>query len=116
MLLLRLPVNSNSAQNAIQVNEAAGTADITLTRTGGKSGAVSAVLNQTGGTAQQSVDYTIATPLTVNFADGETQKVVKVAIVNDTLVEGDETALFSLTNPTGGATLGAANTTLHDRG
>jgi Ca2+-binding RTX toxin-like protein len=100
------------SSNAIQVNESAGTADITLTRTGGKSGAVSAVLNQTGGTAQKPDDYTIATPLTVNFADGETQKVIKVAIVNDTLVEGDETALFGLTNPTGGATLGAANTTL----
>ena len=107
-------VKSNLDSNAIQVNEAAGTADLTLTRTGGSTGAVSVVLNQTGGTAQQSVDYTIATPLTVNFADGETQKVVKVAIANDTAVEGNETAVFGLTNPTGGAIsrATAVNTTL----
>ncbi|MBD1851993.1 Calx-beta domain-containing protein [Leptolyngbya sp. ST-U4] len=97
--------------NAIQVNEAAGTASITLTRTGGSSGAVSVQLNSTGGTAQNSLDYNLAAPLTVNFANGETQRVISVPIVNDALVEGNETALFALANPTGGATLGATTQT-----
>lgn len=95
----------------IQVNEAEGTADLILNRTGGSDGAVSVTLNQTGGTAENSVDYTVATPVTVNFADGETQKLVSVALVNDALVEGNETALFELTNPTGGASLGATTQT-----
>ncbi|MBD2026279.1 Calx-beta domain-containing protein [Leptolyngbya sp. FACHB-711] len=97
--------------NTIQVNEADGTASITLTRTGGSSGAVSVQLNSTGGTAQNLLDYNLAAPLTVNFANGETQQVVSVPIVNDILVEGNETALFTLTNPTGGATLGATTQT-----
>ncbi|GAB4386410.1 MAG: hypothetical protein Kow00121_52930 [Elainellaceae cyanobacterium] len=94
----------------IEVNEAAGTIDITLTRTGGSDGAVSIQLNSTGGTAQNSVDYNVATPLTVSFADGQTEQVVSVAIVNDALVEGNETAIFALTNPTGGASLGTVAT------
>lgn len=98
------------SSSGIQVNEAAGTVDITLTRTGGSDGAVSVALNQTGGTAQNTVDFNF-TPLTVAFADGETQRSISVAIVSDSLVESDETAIFALTNASGGASLGTPSQT-----
>lgn len=100
--------------NTYEVNEETGTIDITLTRTGGSDGAVSVTLNPiAGGTAEDGSDYSFATspPVTVNFADGQTEQVVPVAIVNDILVEGNETALFELSNPTNGASLGATTQT-----
>jgi Ca2+-binding RTX toxin-like protein len=48
---------------------------VTLTRTGGSTGAVSATLNLSNGTATAGNDY-IQTPITVIFADGETSKTV----------------------------------------
>jgi Ca2+-binding RTX toxin-like protein len=50
---------------------------VTLTRTGGSTGAVSATLNLSNGTATAGNDY-IQTPITVIFADGETSKTVNL--------------------------------------
>jgi Ca2+-binding RTX toxin-like protein len=50
---------------------------VTLTRTGGSTGAVSATLNLTDGTATAGNDY-IQTPIIVTFADGETSKTVNL--------------------------------------
>ncbi|PSB14360.1 hypothetical protein C7B76_16520 [filamentous cyanobacterium CCP2] len=91
------------------VNEDAGTIDLTLTRTSGSDGAVSVTVNHTGGTATNSDDFNFASTV-VNFADGETEKTVSVAILDDAIVEGDETATFELSSPTGGASLGALDT------
>ncbi|MFN5513449.1 MAG: Calx-beta domain-containing protein [Cyanobacteriota bacterium] len=84
---------------------------VTLTRTGGSDGAVSVRVNLTNGTATAGSDYNNA-PITVNFADGETSKIVTIPIVNDSQFEADETINLSLANATGGATLGAQNTAL----
>ncbi|HEY9690604.1 MAG TPA: Calx-beta domain-containing protein [Oculatellaceae cyanobacterium] len=82
---------------------------VTLTRTGGNDGAVSARLNLTNGTATAGSDYN-NNPVTVNFANGETSKTVNVPLVNDPQFEPDETINLSLSNPTGGATLGTQTT------
>jgi Ca2+-binding RTX toxin-like protein len=50
---------------------------VTLTRTGGSTGAVSATLNLNNGTATAGNDY-IQTPIIVTFADGETSKTVNL--------------------------------------
>ena len=82
---------------------------VTLTRTNGSDGAVSATINLTNGTATTGSDYT-NTPITVNFANGETSKTVTIPIINDTQFEPDETINLTLTNPQGGATLGTQTT------
>ena len=45
------------------------------------------------------------------FQDGQTSRSFIVMILDDSLVEGDETFQVSLSQPTGGATLGALTTT-----
>jgi hypothetical protein len=91
-------------------------AAVTVTRTLGSSGAVSATLNLGGGSATggsqpfvNGVDYD-NNPLVVSFANGETSKVITVPINADSLIESDEIVNLSLTNPTGGATLGNQTT------
>ncbi len=84
-------------------------AAVTVNRSGGSDGAVSATISLTNGTAIASADYN-ATPIVVTFADGETSKTVTIPIVNDTVSENNETINLALTAPTGGATLGTQNT------
>ncbi|MEA5536013.1 Calx-beta domain-containing protein [Crocosphaera sp. XPORK-15E] len=82
---------------------------VTVNRTGGSDGAVSAAINYTGGTATAPSDYN-NTPITVSFASGEISKIITIPIVNDLQFEPDETINLTLTNATGGATLGTQNT------
>ncbi len=81
---------------------------ITVNRTEGSSGAVSATVLLTNGTAAAPDDYNSA-PIVVSFADGETTKTVTIPIVNDYLLEGNETINLRLGNSTGGATIGTQN-------
>jgi|688.fasta_scaffold28952_3 Ca2+-binding RTX toxin-like protein len=84
---------------------------VTLTRTGGSTGAVSATINLTDGTAfawGTPNDYNNA-PITVNFADGETSKTVIIPITDDNLIESSETINLTLADPTNGATIGTQN-------
>lgn len=78
---------------------------VTLTRTGGSTGAVSATVNLSNGTATAGNDY-IQTPIIVTFADGETSKTVNISVVDDNIFEGFETINLTLSNATDGASLG----------
>ncbi|HAX75110.1 MAG TPA: hypothetical protein DCY88_04545, partial [Cyanobacteria bacterium UBA11372] len=91
---------------------------VTVTRTGNTTNAASVTLNladdtATGGSQPfaAGTDYNNAAQI-VNFASGETSKTVVIPINNDLLVEGDETVDLSLSNPTGGATLGTQDTAI----
>ncbi|HMJ90265.1 MAG TPA: Calx-beta domain-containing protein, partial [Candidatus Acidoferrum sp.] len=88
------------------VNEQDAFVTITVLRTNGSSGIVSVHYALSGGTATPGLDY-VATSSSLSFADGETAKSFTVLIFNDQIVEGDESAFVVLSNPTGGATLGA---------
>ena len=89
----------------------AGTASITVTRSEGSDGEVSINFATSEGSAAPVSDY-IAASDTLTFADGETSKTFTVTIVDDGLIEGDETVNLSLSNPTGGATVGASTTAI----
>jgi hypothetical protein len=95
---------------ASNVNENAGQATITVSRTGGNDGAVSVDCDSTGGTATAGTDYT-AVNSTLNWADQDSaDKTCTVNITDDTDVESAETVVLTLSGATGGAALGGQTT------
>lgn len=96
------------------VGEAGPTVTLTVNRTGGTDGAVNVDYALSGGTATGgascggAVDYVNAGG-TVMFANGESSKTINVAICEDAVYEGDETFNATLSNATGGATIGSPN-------
>ena len=94
--------------SAYSVNEGAGQATISVSRTGGNSGAVSVNFSTADGTANVIADYGEVIG-TLSWADGDTAtKTFVVPIVNDSVDEADETVLLTLSKPGGGATIGSA--------
>ncbi len=81
------------------------TAQVTISRLGGVTGEVSATYTVAAGTADG--DDFVADSNTVTFAAGETRKTIDVVINGDTALEGNETITVTLSNPTGGAAIGA---------
>jgi hypothetical protein len=96
-------------QAAYSVAEGTPTATIIVTRSGGAASGVAVSYATGNGSATAGSDY-VAKTGTLVFAAGETSKSFTVSIINDTLDESDETVNLTLSNPTGGATLGAHNT------
>ncbi|TWU27446.1 Calx-beta domain-containing protein [Bythopirellula polymerisocia] len=78
---------------------------INVSRLGGVTGAVSANYSLTAGSAAAGTDFVLANGV-VNFADGQTSASIAVEIIGDTALEGNENFTVTLSNPTGGATLG----------
>jgi Calx-beta domain len=106
------------SQAAFTVNENGTTvAPVTVERTGGSVGAVSATILLSGGSATGGVpplappsDYD-DTPIVVMFAAGDsTPQVISVPVLDDNLVEGGETVSLSLGSPAGGAAIGTVAT------
>ncbi len=87
-------------------NTAGGTATITVERTGDLSIASSVVVAVNAGSATAGDDFAGGLQ-TVAFDVGETSKTFDVAIVNDQIVEADETIQIVLVAPKTGALLGA---------
>ncbi|MBK7044725.1 MAG: hypothetical protein IPH50_14300 [Rhodanobacteraceae bacterium] len=107
------PPAAGSLQFAVAasaVAENGATATISVTRTGGSTGAVSIDYASSNGSATAGSDYT-ATSGTLNWAAGDTTpQTFTVAITDDATDEPDETVNLTLSNPTGGASSGAPNT------
>jgi hypothetical protein len=94
--------------NSYSTVEGAGTATITVTRTGGSTGTVSATFSTSDGTAKAGEDYTAVSGLTVTFADGDSApKLIQMSVTDDALNEPDESFNLALSNPTGGVTFGS---------
>jgi uncharacterized protein (TIGR03118 family) len=95
------------------IGEGTGHIDVTVTRAGDASGTATVNFNtfdeSAPGHASQKSDYEIALGK-VSFAAGETSKTVRILLVDDNFVEGDEIIDLALSNPTGsGAGLGSPN-------
>lgn len=86
------------AQSTTRVNENAGTASITVTRSGATTASLTVPVPLSGGTATAPDDITPPAP-TVTFAPGEVSKTVTMLLQQDRLLEGDETVLFTLGDP-----------------
>ncbi|HVS03328.1 MAG TPA: Calx-beta domain-containing protein [Thermoanaerobaculia bacterium] len=91
---------------AVSVGEGSGAVTLTVQRVGGADGAVSVRAATADGTATAGSDYgAVDTQLAWGGGDGGNRQVM-VALFDDAIAEPNETFTVSLSNPTGGATLG----------
>ena len=98
--------------STLSVDEAAGSVQVTVLRTGGSDGEVTVdyrTVDSTGRAATRDQDY-IDSSGTLTFANGQTEQSVLIPIVDDGLAEGAETFGFAIDNVGGGATLLAPRT------
>ena len=89
---------------AYSVNENGGQIIVDVIRSNGSAGAATVDYATMDGTASAGLDYQ-ATSGTLNFADGQTSASFTVSVLDDTLLEGDENVVLSLSNPSSGSTL-----------
>jgi subtilisin family serine protease len=82
------------------IGEGGGSVTITVHRTGDTSGASSVDFQTSDGSATQGQDY-VATSGTLSFGTGEISKTFNVLIVEDAIVEPNETLNLTLGNATG---------------
>ena len=89
------------------IAQTAGTLTVTVNRTGGSNGAISAAYATGNGTAIAGTDYTPASG-TLSWASGDaTSKTFTVAVSKATAFSGTKTFTVAISNPTSGATLGS---------
>lgn len=89
--------------------EDAGGVIVTVSRVDGATGPVTVDFATSNGTATAGSDYPETTG-TLTFNQGETSKSVFITFVKDGVFEPEETLSLTLSNPTGGATLGTPTT------
>ncbi len=83
-----------------------GVAEITVMRVIGDTGVVSVDYNTAMGSATPGEDYEERSE-TLSWGDGESEnKIVTITLLDDSLVEGNETVLLSLSNATGNVSMG----------
>ena len=88
-----------------------GSISITVKRTGGSASGVTVNFATGDGTSHAGTDYS-ATAETLTFGAGETSKIVIIPILNNTLATGATTVVLTLSNPSGGASLGQSTAVL----
>ncbi|MEY2511430.1 MAG: hypothetical protein QOE26_2193 [Verrucomicrobiota bacterium] len=91
------------------VSESGPVATITINRVRGSEGSATVQFTTSDGTAEGGADYTDSDQVVV-FGSGVTSRTVQIPLNNDALDEFNETIFLALTNPVGGAFLGAQNT------
>jgi Calx-beta domain len=96
------------AQASFSMDDTDSVAIITLVRVGATNGAVSVDFATSDGSARAGVDYMMTTG-TVDFADGVLTNTVTIPIINPApgALETNQTVNLTLSNPTGGASLGS---------
>src|SRR5687768_10960581 len=90
--------------------ENAGTINVRVQRTLGRSGSVSVQYTTGAGSATEGADYTAASG-TLSWPAGDiADKVIAIPVTNDTSVENAETLTLTLSGLTGGAALDGSST------
>jgi choice-of-anchor B domain-containing protein len=90
--------------------ESAGTIDVRVQRTLGRSGSVSVQYMTGAGSATEGADYTAASG-TLSWSAGDiADKVIAIPVTNDTSIENAETLTLTLSGLTGGAMLDGSST------
>ncbi len=92
-------------QTSFEVSEDDGNAVVIIQRVGGTVGSSDVQYATSNGTAAWGTDYT-TTSGTLTFLPGESKKAFKVPLLTDTAPDPEETVNLSISNPTGGATIG----------
>jgi hypothetical protein len=92
-----------------EVNERAGTISIGVLRQGGTVGPVSIQYATSAGTARPGSDYRNVSGV-LSFVAGQLSGTIVVPILNNPLPQGSVTFTIALSNPAGGAVLGAQTT------
>jgi hypothetical protein len=97
------------------VSEGAGSATVTVNRSGDTSGPASVEYTTEGGTARETRDFTAAYGV-LNFAPGETSKSFTVITTDNAFVDGSRTVILGLRRPSGAQLLspGSAVLTIGD--
>lgn len=95
---------------SISVDEDAGVASLTVTRTSGSVGAVTVNYSAVSGTASGGSDFAVSAGF-LEFADGETTQTLNISILNDTIIEGNEQFTVVLSDATGGASVDTGTAT-----
>jgi hypothetical protein len=102
---------------SVVVDEAAGVANLTITRPATGVGSASVTWTTVDGSATSGSDYVGGSGV-VSFGVGEYSKTIPIPITNDIVSEGPETFTVTLSNPTNGATIapatGVATVTIAD--
>ncbi|HEY1663256.1 MAG TPA: Calx-beta domain-containing protein [Verrucomicrobiae bacterium] len=95
--------------NSFVANKTDTNAYITIIRTNGTTGPVSAFVNVTPGSAVPTVNYVapVVNPVPVSFSGGQNSDTIAVQLIPNNLVQGTVTFSVTLTNVSGGATLAA---------
>ncbi|PYJ06938.1 MAG: hypothetical protein DMF06_17050 [Verrucomicrobia bacterium] len=96
---------------AYSVDEAGGSVTLTILRTNGSRGVVSVDLVTRDGTASVGSDYAFASRR-LSLGEDETNGTFTVSILDDLVVEGNETFFVTMSNPTGGAIISGATNAL----
>ena len=109
----RITILDNDGPGSLQfeaaefaVMEGAGVFEVSVVRRGGTEGLVAVNYATGDGTATSGVDYQSATG-TLVFAEGVIRQTFAVEILQDDVAEGAETIMLILSEPIGGASLGA---------
>ena len=114
--IIRIGADVTSNNGALQFDggiqigaEGGGVATIVVNRVGGSTGTVTVNYATSNGTAIGGQDYTPVSG-TLTFVNGQTSRSFTIPIIDDTLDEPNESINLTLSNPTGGATLGSPST------
>ncbi len=97
-----------------RVNENAGSATLTVRRSGGSDGAVSVLVSSSDISAVAGLDYQSISNQAIEWADGESgDRTFDLTIIDDDVSEpGDEQLLLTLSNASNGASISRVSTTL----